>query len=43
MAYLDVEYASTGTELEIPILGQRRHAVVIDDSPYDPENSRPRM
>jgi dimethylglycine dehydrogenase len=43
MAYLDVEYSAVGTELEIPILGERRRATVIEDSPYDPHNKRPRM
>ncbi len=32
------EYAAIGTELEIEILGQRYPAVVIEESPYDPEN-----
>ena len=40
MAYLDIEYAATGTELEIPILGVRRPATVIEDSLYDPGHSR---
>ena len=40
MAYLDIEYAATGTELEIPILGVRRTATVIEDSLYDPGHSR---
>ena len=43
LAYLDVDYTQSGTSLEIPILGERRPAVVIEDSPYDPENTRPRM
>ncbi len=43
MAYLDVEHAAVGTELEIPLLGERRRATVIADSPYDPTNERPRM
>jgi dimethylglycine dehydrogenase len=43
MAYLDAESAAEGTELEIPILGERRRATVIADSPYDPGNQRPRM
>lgn len=32
------DLAAPGTELEIAILGQRHRAVVIPDSPYDPEN-----
>ena len=43
MAYLDVEYGAVGTELEIPLLGEPRKATVIEDSPYDPANKRPRM
>ena len=41
MAYLGIEYAEPGTRLEIPILGINRNAVVIADSPYDPENTAP--
>ncbi len=43
MAYLDTDNAAVGTELEIPLLGERRAATVIEDSPYDPTNERPRM
>ncbi|MEM7222931.1 MAG: FAD-dependent oxidoreductase [Pseudomonadota bacterium] len=43
MAYLAAEHAAEGAELEIPILGERRKATVIADSPYDPGNQRPRM
>ena len=43
MAYLQAEHAAEGTELEIPLLGERRRATVIADSPYDPGNQRPRM
>ncbi len=43
MAYLDMEYAAPGTELEIPLLGEHKPAVVLQDSPYDPNNERPRM
>ncbi len=43
MAYLDIDYSAEGTELEIPILGERRGATVIAESPYDPGNQRPRM
>jgi dimethylglycine dehydrogenase len=42
LAYLEVEHAALGTEVEIPILGEARGAVVIADSPYDPNNERPR-
>ena len=43
LAYVDVEHGTQGTALEIPILGERRLATVIADSPYDPGNRRPRM
>jgi dimethylglycine dehydrogenase len=43
MAYLAIDYAKVGSELEIPVLGERRRAIVIEDSPYDPGNTRPRM
>jgi dimethylglycine dehydrogenase len=32
------EFAEAGTELEIQILGERKRATVLVDSPYDPEN-----
>jgi len=31
-----------GTALEVPILGERRNATVIADSPYDPQSLRSR-
>ena len=43
MAYLQAQHAGVGTELEIPLLGTRRKATVIADSPYDPHNERPRL
>ena len=43
MAYLGIEHSRPGTALEIPLLGERRPAKVIEDSPYDPANRRPRM
>lgn len=38
LAMVEPEHAALGTELEISILGERRTAVVIPDSPFDPEN-----
>ena len=32
------EFAKVGSELEIQILGERKRATVLVDSPYDPEN-----
>ena len=43
MAYLEIDNSAEGSELEIPMLGERRKATVIADSPYDPGNQRPRM
>ncbi len=43
MAYLEVDHGAEGTELEIPILGERRRATVIADSSNDPGNQRPQM
>ena len=43
LAILPVELAVPGTELEIPVLGQRRKARVIPESPYDPQALRGRM
>ncbi|MGE4647464.1 MAG: FAD-dependent oxidoreductase [Arenicellales bacterium] len=43
MAYVELDQATPGTPLEIQVLERRVPAVVIADSPYDPENHRPRM
>jgi len=43
MAYVNLDVAAPGSELEIPLLGERQRATVIEDSPYDPDNKRPRM
>lgn len=42
-ALLPVTLGTPGTELEVPILGVRRAARVIAESPYDPEGTRGRM
>jgi dimethylglycine dehydrogenase len=34
------EFGETGTELEIQILGERKRATIIPESPYDPENAK---
>jgi dimethylglycine dehydrogenase len=34
------ELGELGTELEIVILGERRRATVIAESPFDPKNER---
>jgi dimethylglycine dehydrogenase len=38
LAMIAPEHANVGTELEISILGTSYKAVVIPDSPFDPEN-----
>jgi dimethylglycine dehydrogenase len=40
LAYVLPRYAAVGSELEIEILGERRRATVIGESPFDPENLR---
>ena len=42
MAILPTEYAAEGTLLSIEILDERYEAVVIAESPHDPQNLRPR-
>ena len=38
MGYVKPEFAAVGSELQIEILGERKRATVLVDSPYDPEN-----
>ena len=40
LAYLPVEHATVGTEVEVEILGDRRPARVVEQPLYDPENAR---
>lgn len=40
LGVVDPELATLGTEFEIEVLGEMKPAVVIEDSPYDPENAR---
>lgn len=40
LAMVSPEFASVGTELDIAILGKRHRAVVIEESPFDPQNTR---
>ncbi|MGE0240197.1 MAG: FAD-dependent oxidoreductase [Parvibaculaceae bacterium] len=42
LALLPADLAAPGTQLEVPILGERHTAQVIADSPYDPEALRSR-
>ena len=39
-AYLPLELARPGRELQVEILGERRPAVVAEAPLYDPENER---
>ena len=38
IGYAKADFAAVGTELEIEILGERRKATVVQESPYDPDN-----
>jgi dimethylglycine dehydrogenase len=39
IGYVKPEYAAVGTELVVEVLGERKRATVLVDSPYDPQNS----
>ena len=38
LGYIKPEFAAVGSGIEIEILGERKRATVLVDSPYDPEN-----
>jgi dimethylglycine dehydrogenase len=38
LGYVKPQFAAVGTSLGIEILGERKRATVLIDSPYDPEN-----
>ncbi len=38
LGYVKTDFANVGTELQIEILGERKRATILVDSPYDPEN-----
>ena len=38
LGYVKPEFAAVGSDIEIEILGERKRATVLVDSPYDPEN-----
>ena len=40
IGYVKADFAAVGTQLAIEILGERKQATVIPESPYDPENQR---
>lgn len=39
IGYVKPDFAAVGTPLQLEILGERRDATVLVDSPYDPDNS----
>ena len=39
-AYVDPQYANSGTNFEIRILGHKRSATVLSEAAYDPQNLR---
>ncbi len=39
IGYVTPDFAAVGTELSIEILGERKRATVLVDSPFDPENA----
>jgi dimethylglycine dehydrogenase len=38
LGYVKTDFAGVGAELQIEILGERKRATVLVDSPFDPEN-----
>jgi len=38
LGYIEPQFAALGTAIEIEILGERKRATVLVDSPYDPDN-----
>lgn len=43
LAFVGSDHSAEGAVLEVPVLGERRAATVIPDSPHDPTNQRCRM
>jgi dimethylglycine dehydrogenase len=39
IGYVKPEFAAVGTELVVEVLGERKRATVLVDSPYDPQNA----
>jgi len=40
LAYIDPKYSAVGAQVEIEILGERKRASVLPESPLDPDNAR---
>ncbi len=38
LGYIKPQFATVGTDIGIEILGERKRATVLVDSPYDPDN-----
>jgi dimethylglycine dehydrogenase len=38
LGYIKPDFAAVGSQIEIEILGERKRATILVDSPYDPEN-----
>jgi dimethylglycine dehydrogenase len=38
LGYIKPQYATVGADIGIEILGERKRATVLVDSPYDPDN-----
>ncbi len=43
MAYIETAHCEIGNEFEIEVLGEMKHARIVEESPYDPENLSLRM
>ena len=39
IGYVKPEFAAVGTKLEIEVLGERKQATIVVESPYDPDNN----
>ena len=40
LGFVKPELAEAGSELQIDVLGEMKPAVIIEESPYDPENEK---
>jgi dimethylglycine dehydrogenase len=40
LAYVKPQHGKVGIEMDIEILGERKKATVLGESPFDPENRR---
>ncbi|NOX30327.1 MAG: FAD-dependent oxidoreductase, partial [Actinobacteria bacterium] len=42
LAYVDTAYSASGTEFEVPLVGEPHRAKIVDEVPFDPTGSRMR-